>query len=341
MLTQPSRSTVVVVDDTDVSAEIMRRHLVAEGYEVEVANDGPSGLEIIRRVSPDLVLLDVMMPGMNGFDLCRLIKSDPATCLTPVVLVTGLDDRLDRIAGVRAGADDYLTKPVDIDQLHARVRALLAVKRYTDELDTADGVILNLARAVDARDPYTKGHCDRVLAYAMAMAEELALGDLERKTLRRGALLHDVGKIGVPDAILLKMGPLDEDEAQVMKRHTTIGDDICGDFKALRGVRAIVRHHHERLDGSGYPDALTGDGIPFLAQIVGIVDVFDALTTSRPYRAALPVGEAIAVLREESERGLRNPTLVDILVGLNEAGRLPRGLAREGGPGLVHQGVQS
>jgi putative two-component system response regulator len=311
-----SKGTIVVVDDTDVIAEILCRHLVADGYTVEVAHDGVSGLDLVQRVLPDLVLLDVMMPGMNGFEVCRRLKSNPQTWLTPVVLITTLDARNDRIEGVDAGADDFLTKPIDLGQLRARVRALLRVKHITDDLDSAEEVILNLGRAIEARDPYTEGHCERLATYAAAMGAELHLSPAEMQVLYRGALLHDIGKIVVPDAILLKPGRLTADEFEVVKRHTTVGEMLCADFRALRLVRPIVRHHHERLDGSGYPDGLRGDAIPLLAQIIGIVDVFDAMTTSRSYKPARSFPAAAEVLREEATRGLHERALVDVLTTL-------------------------
>ena len=322
-----TRGTVVVVDDTDVAADVLRRHLEADGYRVEVAADGPSGLEAIYRLSPDLVLLDVVMPGMDGLEVCRRLKANPATRLTPVVLVTGLDDRRSRVEGAEAGADDYLTKPVDLEQLRARIGALLRAKHYTDELDSADDVILNLARTVDARDQSTMGHCDRVAAYAAEVGTELALNPSEMTILRRGALLHDVGKIGVPDAVLFKLGPLSVTEFEIMRRHAILGDQLCADFKALRAVRSIVRHHHERLDGGGYPDGLAGAEIPLLVQIIGVVDVLDAMTTPRPYRPALSFAGAVALLRDEAARGLRNSSLVDLLVGLHENGAIDRALS--------------
>lgn len=314
--------TVVVVDDTDVVAEVLRRHLVADGYTVEVASDGPSGLETIRRVAPDLVLLDVKMPGMDGFEVCRRLKSSPETRLTPVVLVTTLDAREDRIRGTEAGADDFLTKPIDVEQLRARLRSLLRVKHLTDDLDSADEVLLSLGRTVEARDPSTEGHCQRVATYSAAIGAELGLSPVEMQVLYRGSLIHDVGKIAVPDAILLKPGRLSADEFDVMKRHTTIGEKLCADFRALRSVRAIVRHHHERLDGSGYPDGLTGATIPLLAQIVGVADVLDALTTSRPYKPALSFAEGLEFLRREGARGLHDPVFVGILLALHQHGDL-------------------
>jgi len=316
--------TVVVVDDTDVIAEVLRRHLVADGYTVEVAGDGVSGLETVRRVSPDLVLLDVKMPDMDGFEVCRRLKSSPETRLTPVVLITTLDAREDRIHGVEAGADDFLTKPIDVEQLRARLRSLLRVKHLTDDLDSADEVLLSLGRTVEARDPSTDGHCQRVAAYSAAVGAELHLSPADMQVLYRGALIHDVGKIAVPDAILLKPGLLSAEEFEVMRRHTTIGEKLCADFRALRPVRAIVRHHHERIDGSGYPDGLTGPAIPLLAQVVGVADVLDALTTSRPYKPALPFAEGLACLRQEAARGLHDPVLAGILLALHEHGdRVP------------------
>lgn len=320
---QPN-GTVVVVDDMDVSADVLRRHLVADGYAVKVAYDGASGLETVRQSSPDLVLLDVIMPGMNGFEVCRRLKADPVTRLTPVVLVTTLDTADDRIEGTEAGADDFLTKPVDFRQLRARVRALLSVKHFTDDLDSAEEVILNLARTVEARDPYTEGHCGRLANYATAIGVELGLGPAELRVLHRGALLHDVGKIAIPDAILLKPGRLTADEFEVMKRHTTVGEQLCADFRALRFVRPIVRHHHEHLDGSGYPDGLVGAEIPLLPRIVGVMDVFDALTTPRPYNPARSFAAAVECLRDEAARGLHDPTIVGILIALHKSGQLER-----------------
>jgi len=320
---QPN-GTVVIVDDTDVSADVLRRHLVADGYDVKVAYDGASGLETVRQSSPDLVLLDVMMPAMNGFEVCRRLKADPVTRLTPVVLVTTLDTADDRIEGTEAGADDFLTKPIDVRQLRARVRALLSVKHFTDDLDSAEEVILNLARTIEARDPSTEGHCERLATYATAIGVELGLSPAELRVLHRGAFLHDVGKIAIPDAILLKPGRLTADEFEIMKRHTTVGELLCGDFRALRSVRPIVRHHHEHLNGSGYPDGLVGAEIPLLPRIVGVVDVFDALTMPRPYKSALSSVAALECLRDEATRGLHDPTLVGILIALHESGLLER-----------------
>jgi putative two-component system response regulator len=278
------------------------------------------------------VLLDVMMPGMNGFEVCRRLKADPVTRLTPVVLVTTLNTRDERIEGVEAGADDFLTKPVDMEQLRARVRALLRVKHFTDDLDSAEAVLLNLARAVEARDPLTAGHCERLVAYATALGAELGLDPDELLVLQRGALLHDVGKISVPDAILLKPGPLTAAELEIMKRHTTVGEFLCADFHALRAVRPIVRHHHERLNGSGYPDGRSGNAIPLLAQIIGAVDVFDALRTTRPYRRALSFLAVEEILWGETTRGLHDRAIVDVLFAVLERGQFEQTVDLDSAP---------
>jgi putative two-component system response regulator len=240
------------------------------------------------------------------------------------VLVTALSEVDDRIHGLEAGADDFLTKPVNVHELEARVRSLLRIKRYTDELDSAEAVILSLALTVEARDAYTQGHCARLAAYGVALGQALGLDGEDLAALRRGGYLHDIGKIAVPDAVLLKPGPLTEAEREVVKRHPVIGDELCGRLRLLANVRPIVRHHHECLDGSGYPDALRGQDVPLLAQIVSVVDLFDAMTTDRPYRRARSPQQACGELRNEVARNRKRADVVDAFVDLVDAGRLPR-----------------
>lgn len=314
--------TVVVADDVQANVDLLTGLLVREGYSVHAALDGGAALELVEREQPDLVLSDVMMPVLNGFDLCRRLKSDRATRLIPVVLVTSLNEREHRIEGINAGADDFLTKPIDAHELRARVRSLVRLKRFTDDLDSAESVILSLALTVEARDAYTSGHCERMAAYAATFGQHLDLSDDDVEALRRGGYLHDVGKVGVPDAILLKAGRLTSDEMAVMRRHTIIGDALCGDLRLLRLVRPIVRHHHERLDGSGYPDGLSGSEIPILAQITAIVDVYDALTTERVYRRPLTHAAACAEIENEARRGWHHPDLVGEFVALCRSGSL-------------------
>jgi putative two-component system response regulator len=240
------------------------------------------------------------------------------------MLLTGLDGRAERLAGIDAGADDFLTKPVNTAELRARVRSLMRLKRFTDELDSAESIILSLALTVEARDTYTGGHCERMASYAAALGTHLALTSNEVDALRRGGYLHDIGKVAIPDSLLQKAGPLTAAEFEVVKRHTTIGDRLCGNLRLLRMVRPIVRCHHERADGTGYPDGLAGDDIPLLAQIMGIVDVYDALTTHRPYRRAMSAADACATLEQEADRGWRRADLVQEFTALCRSGVLQR-----------------
>jgi putative two-component system response regulator len=242
--------------------------------------------------------------------------------------VTALQNSDDRIRGIEAGADDFLSKPFNAHELRARVRSLMRIKRYTDDLDSAESVIVSLALTIEARDWYTEGHCQRLARYASSLGTRLGLDDQDVAALMRGGFLHDIGKVGIPDAILLKTGPLSREEYEVMKQHTVIGDRLVGGLRSLRRVRPIVRHHHERLDGSGYPDGLRGDAVPLLAQIIGVVDVFDALTTERPYKRALSVERAYDELMGEANRGLHRRDLVDAFIALTQEGDAPVAGAR-------------
>jgi putative two-component system response regulator len=256
------------------------------------------------------------MPGGDGLGLCRSLKTSPATRLIPVVIMTGLDEAGTRMRAIETGADDFLSKPIEPSELIARVRSLVSLKRFTDDLDNAEVVLRSLALTIEARDAYTGGHCERLGDYAVALGTELDVGADELIALRRGGYFHDIGKIAVPDAILLKAGPLTAEEYERVKTHTVIGESLCGDLRALRRVKPIVRWHHERIDGSGYPDGLTGDAIPLAAQIIGIVDLFDAMTTTRPYRAARPRDEAFRELQREASIGRRRPDLVERFIAV-------------------------
>jgi len=314
---------VLVVDDQQNNRELLEHALLLKGYEVCTATDGESALDALAIQGPDVVLLDVMMPGMDGFEVCRRIKSNPLTRLTPVVLVTGLGDREDRIKGIEAGADDFLTKPPVLAELTARVRSLVRLKRYTDELETVESMVVSLAMTIEARDANTEGHCERLARFATALGMRLGLGEDDLAALYRGGYLHDVGKIAVPDVILLKEGPLSDEERVIMQRHPVVGDRLCSGLRSLQKVRPIIRHHHERLDGSGYPDGLSGTAIPLAAQIIAVVDIFDAVTTPRPYRRTLTPEEGGEQLRNEVSQGLLSPVLVEEFVALVREGRLP------------------
>ena len=304
------RPRVLVADDTDTIRALFEKLLSGEGYQVISAVDGLEALDAVNLHHPDVVLTDVGMPGMDGIEVCRRLKADPATRLTPVVLITGLSELPDRIRGIEAGADDFLTKPVHPQELRARVAALLRMKQLTDALDSAESAFMALALTIEARDPTTKGHCERLAQSAIRLGRVLGVSSDDLNALHRGGYLHDVGKVGVPDSVLLKPGPLSEPEFALMKRHTEIGDSLCAPLQSLRQVRPIIRSHHERLDGSGYPDGLRGDEVPLLAQIVGIIDVFDALTSARPYRPALAIETAVRHLLMDVEKRRLSSALV-------------------------------
>jgi len=316
------RGRILVVDDLAVNRSHLTELLTHEGHTVTTARNGAEALEMLKREETDLVLLDVMMPLMNGFETCEAIKRQASTRLTPVVLVTQMQEIDAKIKGLEVGADDFLSRPVHAPELQARVRSLLRLRGYINDLDSADAVIRSLALTIEARDGYTNGHCQRLAAYATALGRELGLGEEDLAALEAGGYLHDLGKVGVPDSVLLKRGALTNEENAVMQRHTIIGDRLCGELRVLSRVRPIVRHHHERLDGSGYPDGRGGDDVPILAQIVGIVDVYDALTTDRPYRAATTPDVACRMLQDEVKRSWKRADLVDAFATIVREGRL-------------------
>jgi putative two-component system response regulator len=289
------------------------------GYEVLTAASGELALQSVARDRPDLVLLDVNMPGIDGLEVCRRLKGDTRTRFIPVVLITALNAIEDRLRGIEAGADDFLTKPPVVAELEARIRSLMRLKRSTDELDSAESVILTLGLTIESRDPYTQGHCERLARYAAALGARLRVDADQLVALRRGAFLHDVGKVGIPDVILLKPGRLTASEQEVMQQHTVIGHRLCGELRSLEEVRPIVRHHHERPNGTGYPDRLEGDSIPLLARILNVVDSYDAMTTERPYKAAFSPEHALRELREDAARGWKFPALVEEFVAIADS----------------------
>ena len=295
--------TILVVDDQEPNRELLDELLTAQGFKVITVPDGASAFLELTRTQVDLVLMDVMMPNLSGFEICDKIKSNPETCLIPVVLITALSEKEDRIEGIKAGADDFLTRPVDRTELLARVRSLLRLKQRTDELERAEAVLFTLARSIEGKDPYTHGHCERLSEGSARLGAHLGLAEEEITALRRAGVVHDIGKVAVPDAILLKPGKLTEDEWKLMREHSVVGERICAPLKSFRLVLPIIRHHHEKLDGSGYPDGLRGDAIPMTARILQIVDVYDALTTERPYKRAFSIADALQTMREEVDKG--------------------------------------
>jgi putative two-component system response regulator len=319
---QSITGTILVADDEESNRELLEELLSREGFEVVTAADGLSALQELNRLQPDLVLLDVLMPRMSGLDVCEKIKANPETYLIPVILVTSLSEKQDRIKGIRVGADDFLSRPVDRTELLARVRSLLTLKQRTDELERAESVLFTLARSIEGKDPYTHGHCERLANYSTRLGEHLGLPEEQITALRRGGVVHDIGKIAVPDSILLKTSKLSEDEWKLMKEHPIVGERICAPLKSFRSVTPIIRHHHEKFDGSGYPDGLRGEAIPITARVLQIVDVYDALTTERPYKRAFSIADALQTMREEVGKGWWDPAIFEQFERLVREGRV-------------------
>jgi putative two-component system response regulator len=330
---QPITGTVLVADDQAANRELLEELLTAQGYKVIAVPDGAAAVEQLTRTQVDLVLLDVMMPYLNGFEVCEKIKNNPNTYLIPVIIITALSDKQDRLEGIKVGADDFLTRPVDRTELLARVRSLLKLKQRTDELERAESVLFSLARSIEGKDPYTHGHCERLSDYSVRLGEHLLLSEDQLVALRRAGIVHDVGKIAVPDAILLKPGRLTPEEWIIIREHSVVGERICAPLKSFRFVLPIIRHHHEKLDGSGYPDGLRGDAIPVTARVLQIVDVYDALTTDRPYKKAFSVTDALQTMKEEVAKGWWDPHIFDQferLVRIGAADFLSRSAAAAG-----------
>jgi len=301
---------ILVVDDQPSVAGLMSQLLTMRGYEVVTAANAAEAEAEIRRQPPDLILSDVIMPGKSGYEFCRECKDNPATRLIPFVLITGLSDSADKLRGIEAGADDFLNKPVLAEELSARVKSLLRLKEFTDELETADSVLCTLGLIVEGRDPYTEGHCERLALHAVDLGRHLGLDEDSLVALRRGGYLHDLGKVAVPDDILKKGSNLAPHEWEIMKLHPITGENICKPLKSLRLVLPIIRYHHEHSDGSGYPDGLTAGEIPLLPRVLQVVDVYDALRTARPYKPALSHDHAAQTMREEARAGLWDAQLV-------------------------------
>jgi putative two-component system response regulator len=307
--------TVLLVDDEPTNLKLLQAMLMPLRCEVHQTENGRDALDILRRVDADLVLLDIMMPDMDGYETCRRIKNNPKTLMVPVVLVTALGDMESRIKGLEAGANDFLTKPVNRLELIARAKSLIKLSRTHSSLTSIENVLFSLAKAIEAKDTYTQGHTERVANLSLAIGRKLNLSPQDMTALSYGGVMHDIGKIGIPNSILNKPGKLNDEEWSMMKQHPIIGSGIGKPLeKNLGAALQVIRHHHEKMDGSGYPEGLKGEEIPVVARIVGIADIYDALTTDRPYRKALGREKAIEIMRQEVEMGKLDGTITEKLI---------------------------
>ncbi|HNB11158.1 MAG TPA: response regulator [bacterium] len=292
------RHRVLLVDDEMRIAQEVQDMLINDGIEVQIAPNGKSALEMLPKFQPDVVLTETVIRYVNGFELCRQIKENKATQNIPVIIVTGLSRPADKIRGIEAGANDFVTKPFDAMELKTRVRSAIRMKELNANLEDFDEVILAFSRAVEARDPYTRGHSERVGKYSIKLGVALGVPKGFQDILYKGAILHDIGKIGVRDSVLLKKGKLTAEEYDEIKKHPDIGVKICGPLKSSQPLINIIAYHHERMDGKGYPYKIGGKDIPIEARIVAIADTFDALTSARPYREPLTAIQACHLLEE-------------------------------------------
>ncbi len=320
------RGSVLVIDDDEQIRRMIVRLLEPAGYRVEEAGTGGDGLARLRAGHHDMVLLDMQLPDLSGHAVLVEIRSEPRTRLTPVVMITGAATHHHKLKAIEAGVTDFLAKPFSPEELLARVRALVELKFVTDALEDAEDVIVSLARTIDARDRYTYGHSARVSLYAGLLGESLGLESQQLGTVQRGGLFHDFGKIAVRDNVLLKPGPLTDSEYAEIKRHPTEGRDLLRNMKTLAHALDIVYHHHERMDGSGYPAGLSGESIPLVARVTTIADIFDALTTARVYRGALTREESLSIMADEVKKGWWDGRLLDAFRGVLE--NLPEDDAR-------------
>lgn len=308
-----SKPRVLVVDDNPSIRSLLSAELETLGYDVETVVDGQEAVERIGRgdVPIDLIIMDVMMPRMDGYQAATILKGNDKTRLIPIIMLTSLQSLEDKIKGLEAGVDEFLSKPFNQAELETRVRTLLKVKFLNDDLESSTSVVVSLALAVEARDPYTQGHSRHVGELAERMARRLGLPEEEQRMYKIAGFLHDVGKIGIPDAILQKPSMLTPEEYQIIIQHPVIGAKICEPLKLAKGAIPAIRHHHERFDGNGFPDKLKGEDIPVSARVIGLVDAYDAMVYDRPYRKGLPPVAAIANL-EQFTGQLFDPKLLDI-----------------------------
>ncbi len=310
------KSKILVVDDEMANRLLLHGILGPHGYEIFEASNGEEALEMVEKIKPDLVLLDVVMPKKNGFEVCQALKSSNKTKLIPVVMLTSLDQLQDKLRGVDLGADDYINKPFNLAELTTRVKALLSLKHYTDELEYVHDVLTSIANIVESRDYYTHNHCKNVVKYSVAIAEMMNVSEEDIEMIRLGADFHDIGKIAIPDAILLKPGKLTSEEFEVMKTHAAIGAELLKPMKTMEKVLPLIRNHHEKLDGTGYPDGWKNDEISLPIRILSVVDIYEALISKRTYKDSMPPEKAFEILKEEATKGWWDIRVIENLMAV-------------------------
>jgi putative two-component system response regulator len=316
-LREPAKlSTILVADQLDLNQQTLRTLFESEGYRVLTAVHAVQALEMLDRELVDLAVLDMLVPDIGGTECCRRIRGNRRTELIPILMLSGLPGVEHEIAGLGSGADGFIARPYHPEVMRTRVRSMLRHKAIVDRLEESETILLAMAQAVEQRDNNTAGHCERLAALGVAMGMAMELPSQHLLALHRGGYLHDIGKIGMPDAVLFKKGPLSEAEWRTMRTHTIKGEEICRPMKCLAPVLPIIRSHHERWDGTGYPDGLSGHGIPLLARVLQFADIYDALTATRSYKVAMTSAEALRVMQEETDRGWHDPELMRLFLRL-------------------------
>ena len=328
--------TILIVDSLELNRRILKAMLKSESYRILEAERPSDAVLLLARESVDLVVLDLVMPEMSGPEFCRKLKADHATQFVPILMTTGVQGVENEVASIESGADEFLLKPLQPAVVRTRIRSMLRSKALVDSLEEAETILFALAKSVEARDNYTGQHCERLALYSVALGRALGLSNQDQLALHRGGFLHDIGKVSISDQILFKGGGLSEAEWQIMRQHTLRGEEICRPMKTLAPVLPIIRSHHERWDGSGYPDGLRGEEIPLLARILQVADIYDALTTARSYKPAYSHAHAVEIMMEESNRGWRDPELIPLFAEITQPGVSPDLAAWQGDETMHH-----
>jgi putative two-component system response regulator len=309
-LIKEDKPAILVVDDILSNLELIKAVFLKEGFNVHTASGANDAIDIFEKHPPDLAVLDVMMPGTDGFELCRKLKDISGKRFFPVILLTALTDQRSRIKGIESGADDFISKPFDTTELTTKIKSLLKLRAIQEELDHSENIILTLAVAMEARDPYTKGHSTRVSKLAADFVSFLGLSKRDRDEMKKAGILHDIGKICLSISLLCKPGSLSEEEIETIKKHVELGEEICRPLQSMKRILPGIRHHHERWDGNGFPDRLAGESIPVIARILAIVDAFDAMVSVRPYRNCKSFKNALETMQSEQYHGQWDPELL-------------------------------